>query len=270
MPELPEVETTRRGLEPLIAGRTISALRVREPRLRWPVAHGLAARVRGHTITAVGRRGKYLLVHTEAGVLVLHLGMSGSLRYLPDAIRPGPHDHLDLCLLGGGCVRFNDPRRFGSLHFTAEPDTHPLLAQLGPEPLGDAFTPGYLWGVSRGRRVAIKHHLMNGRIVAGLGNIYVNEALYRAGIHPLRAAGRIARARFEPLVDSIRDVLDDALRHGGTTLRDFVDGDGRPGYFQNTLKVYGRPGEPCERCGGAIRKRVAGQRAAYYCCGCQR
>jgi formamidopyrimidine-DNA glycosylase len=270
MPELPEVETTRRGLEPHLAGRRIAALAVRERRLRWPIDARLARRLRGLAIESLTRRGKYLLVHTGQGALLVHLGMSGSLRFLPEPAPPGVHDHYDLLLEGGGCVRYNDPRRFGSLHFAREPERHALLAGLGPEPLGDAFTADYLWSTSRGRRVAIKQHLMNGRVVAGLGNIYVNEALFRAGIHPLRAAGRIARARFDGLIDAVRGVLDDALTHGGTTLRDFVGGDGRPGYFQNTLAVYGRGGEPCKRCGKEIRRATVGQRAIYWCPRCQR
>lgn len=270
MPELPEVETTRRGLAPLLQGRTIGSLVVREPRLRWPVTPGIAAQVRHAHIHALTRRGKYLLIHAGSGALIVHLGMSGSLRFLPEPAPPATHDHFDLILTGGGMVRFNDPRRFGSLHFTDQPAQHPLLRDMGPEPLEADFCADYLWQRSRGRRVVIKQHLMNGQVVAGLGNIYVNEALYRAGIHPLRAAGRIARRRFEPLVTAIRDVLADALAQGGTTLRDFVGSDGRPGYFQNTLHVYGRGDAACRRCGTAIRRAVAGQRAVYWCPRCQR
>jgi len=270
MPELPEVETTRRGLAPHVVGRRVAAVEVREPRLRWPVAKSLAGKLAGQRIDALERRGKYLLFGTAAGTLLVHLGMSGSLRYLSDPPAHGPHDHVDLLLAGGGCLRFNDPRRFGSWLFTARPDAHPLLKPLGPEPLSDAFTAEYLAAACRGRRVAIKPHLMNGRIVVGVGNIYANEALYRAGIHPLRAAGRIARARFAPLVDSIRAVLSDALDEGGTTLRNYVDGDGNPGYFRQSLNVYERAGEPCRRCGTPIRERVVGQRATYFCPRCQR
>ncbi len=270
MPELPEVETTRRGLAPWLEGRTIAVMLVREPRLRWPIAPDIAPRVRGRMITGLGRRGKYLLVHTDAGTLIVHLGMSGSLRFLPEPVPLKAHDHFELLLDGGGRVRYNDPRRFGSLHLTDDPGQHPLLRNIGPEPLGNDFTATYLWQRSRGRRVAIKQHLMNGQVVAGLGNIYVNEALFRAGIHPLRAAGRIARRRFEPLVIAIREVLEHALTQGGTTLRDFVGGDGRPGYFQNTLDVYGRGDAPCRRCGGTIRREAIGQRAVYWCARCQR
>jgi len=270
VPELPEVETTRRGLAPYVVGRSIAAVEVREPRLRWPVPKTLSRELAGQRIDALERRGKYLLFGTRAGTLLVHLGMSGSLRYLPNPPAHGPHDHVDLVLAGGGCLRFNDPRRFGSWLLTTAPDSHPLLKPLGPEPLSPEFTADYLADASRGRRVAIKPHLMNGRIVVGVGNIYGNQALFRAGVHPLRAAGRIARARFEPLVDSIRAVLLDALEEGGTTLRNYVDGEGNPGYFRQSLNVYERAGEPCKRCGGPIRERVVGQRATYFCPSCQR
>jgi len=270
MPELPEVETTRRGLAPLVVAARISRLTVREPRLRWPIAPGLNRDVAGRAVKALNRRGKYLLLEIDDGCLVIHLGMSGSLRYLRQAEPIGTHDHFDIELVGGAVLRFNDPRRFGSLHFTLEPDSHPLLCDLGPEPLGAEFTGDYLTRLCRGRRTAIKQLLMNGHVVAGVGNIYANEALYRAGIHPARPAGRIAPQRLERLREAIRAVLEDALSAGGTTLRDFVGGDGRPGYFRQSLAVYERQGQPCRRCGHAIRRRVIGQRASYYCPGCQR
>jgi formamidopyrimidine-DNA glycosylase len=270
MPELPEVETTRRGLASVLIGRRISGLAVREPRLRWPVAPDLAKQLEGSEIEAIERRAKYLLIATSAGTLLVHLGMSGSLRYLPRTLPPRRHDHIDLLLDAGGCVRFTDPRRFGSLHFTRSPDEHPLLRNLGPEPLGPAFDADYLWTRARRHRVAIKQLLMNSHVVVGLGNIYANEALYRAGIHPLRAANRIARARFDGLVAAIHAVLDDALECGGTTLRDFVNGHGQPGMFRLSLDVYEREGERCRRCGTAISKRQLGQRSTYYCGRCQR
>ena len=270
MPELPEVETTRRGLEPLVVGQTIRSLAVREPRLRWPVEPSLDRRLRNRTVQALSRRGKYLLMTTGAGTLLLHLGMSGSLRFLPERREPSRHDHFDLEFLSGAMLRFNDPRRFGSLHWCASPEAHWLLENLGPEPLGAEFSGEYLWCVSRGRRVAIKTLLMNGRIVAGLGNIYANEALFRAGIHPSRSAGRVSHKRLEQLVDAVRDVLREAIRAGGTTLQDFVGGDGKPGYFQLALDVYGKAGEPCARCKRPIRVRTIGQRATYYCANCQR
>ena len=270
MPELPEVETTRRGLAPLVVGRSIAAVEVREPRLRWPVEPALPGQLAGQRIDALERRGKYLLFATRAGTLLVHLGMSGSLRYLSEALPHGAHDHVDVCFADGSRLRFNDPRRFGSFHFTTAPARHRLIEGLGPEPLSSEFTAAYLAATCRGRRLAIKPHLMNGRIVVGVGNIYANEALFRAGIHPARAAGRIARARFEPLVAAIRDVLTDAIEDGGTTLRNFVGGDGRPGYFRGRLRAYEREGLPCERCGTPIKRRVIGQRATYFCPRCQR
>ena len=270
MPELPEVETTRRGLEPFLVGRRIEALEIRDHRLRWPIAAGLDRQLAGREIDALERRGKYLLIRVDTGALLVHLGMSGSLRFMAETAAPGKHDHVDLVLSGGGYVRYNDPRRFGSMHFSAEPLGHPLLRDLGPEPLGSAFTTDYLAGQCRGRRTAIKSLIMNAHVVVGVGNIYANESLYLAGIHPARSASRIARGRLELLVASIRNVLQAALSQGGTTLRDFVGGDGRPGYFRQSLAVYERNGEPCRRCGTAIRRRVLGQRATYYCPRCQR
>ena len=270
MPELPEVETTRRGLAPHVVGRTISRIEVREPRLRWPVAKELPKALAASRIESIERRAKYLLFGTSAGTLLVHLGMSGSLRYLPAGAEPNLHDHIDVHFDGGGALRFNDPRRFGSFLLTEAPQSHPLLKDLGPEPLGADFDADYLWRSSRNRRVAIKQHLMNGRVVVGVGNIYANEALFRAGIHPRRFAGRISRERFDPLVRSVRDVLSDAINEGGTTLRNFVGGDGKPGYFRMSLRVYERDGQPCVNCGTPIERRVIGQRATYYCPRCQR
>ena len=270
MPELPEVETTRRGLEPLIVGQRIVNLTVREPRLRWPVDSSLPKRVRNERIASVARRGKYLLIAISNGSLIWHRGMSGSLRYLQDPAAPKTHDHLDLVLNSGACVRFNDPRRFGSVHFSEAPEEHWLLSSLGPEPLSEAFSGEYLHATARGRRVAIKQHIMNSRIVTGVGNIYASEALFRSRIHPARAAGRISQQRLDALATSIKHVLDDAIKLGGTTLRDLVGGDGRPGYFQQTLTVYGRGGAPCRNCETPIKQVVIGQRATYYCPRCQR
>jgi formamidopyrimidine-DNA glycosylase len=221
-------------------------------------------------IESIERRAKYLLFSTPAGTLLVHLGMSGSLRYLPAAAAPSLHDHIDVHFDGGGALRFNDPRRFGSFMLTTAPGEHPLLKDLGPEPLSCELDAEYLWSTTRNRRVAIKQHLMNGRVVVGVGNIYASEALFRAGIHPRRNAGRISRARFEPLVDSVRDVLRDAIDEGGTTLRNFVGGDGKPGYFRGSLRVYERDGQPCVTCATPIERRVLGQRATYYCPRCQR
>ena len=270
MPELPEVETTRLGLEPLLVGKLIQTVAIREPRLRWPIEPTLGPRLENQSVTRLSRRGKYLLIATTGGTLLLHLGMSGSLRYLLTPVEPSRHDHVDLCFSSGELLRFNDPRRFGSLHFTAQPEEHWLLRNMGPEPLGMEFTGEYLWRVSRGRRVGMKQFLMNSRIVSGVGNIYANEALFRAGIHPTRPAGRVSRERLDRVVQAVQAVLEDAIRAGGTTLQDFVRSDGRPGYFQLSLQVYDRAGQPCERCGKPITLRKIGQRASYYCAGCQR
>jgi formamidopyrimidine-DNA glycosylase len=271
MPELPEVETTRRGIEPWVIGRRVAGVTVREPRLRRPVSPQLAAALTGQRIRSVGRRAKYLLLGTPAGTAILHLGMSGSLRICRPAPPPGAHDHIDLEFEDGRVLRFTDPRRFGLMVWTrADPLRHPLLARLGPEPLGDDFDGGHLYLLSRRRRAAVKSFIMDGRIVVGVGNIYASESLHRAGIHPLRAAGRISAARYDRLAGCIREVLGEAIEAGGTTLRDFTGGDGRPGYFAHHLSVYGHAGEPCPACGRPIRQRVIGQRASYFCVGCQR
>ena len=271
MPELPEVETTRRGVAPWLEGVRVTGVVLRQPELRWPVPASLGRELPGRRVLAAGRRAKYLLFSTEGErTLMMHLGMSGSLRVLQRPVPPGPHDHLDLLLESGRLLRFNDPRRFGSVDWIAgDPLQHPLLRELGPEPLGPDFDAAYLAASCRGRKVAIKQHIMNGRIVVGVGNIYASESLFRAGIHPARAAGRIGAARLAALVDSIRAVLEDALREGGTTLRDFAWGEGQRGYFRPRLAAYGRGGEPCLRCASTIRQVVQGQRSTWYCPGCQ-
>lgn len=270
MPELPEVETTRRGVERHVAGRRIIELHLHEPRLRWPVDAGLAAAVRGQRILHAGRRAKYLLLALERGTLIVHLGMSGSLRVLPRETPRLTHDHFDLVLDSGQTLRFNDPRRFGSLHYTTDdPNAHPLLRHLGPEPLGDDFDADYLWQQTRGRRVAIKQLLMNSQVVVGVGNIYASEALFRAHVRPRRPAGKLKRPEAERLVRAIRAVLAKAIRVGGTTLRDYVSADGSPGYFRQKLYVYERGGEPCRVCGTAVKQIVQGQRSTYFCPACQ-
>lgn len=271
MPELPEVETTRRGVAPWIEGVRVAAVELRQPMLRWPVPPQLVTELPGRRVLAAERRAKYLLFRAEGDrTLMLHLGMSGSLRVLQAPRPPDLHDHLDIALETGRVLRFHDPRRFGSADWVAgDPLLHPLLRGLGPEPLGADFTPAYLAAACRGRKVAIKQHIMNGRIVVGVGNIYASEALFRAGVHPARAAGRIAPARLALLVDAIRNVLQSAIRQGGTTLRDFAWGEGRRGYFRPELAAYDRAGEPCLRCGGTIRAVVQGQRSTYYCPSCQ-
>lgn len=270
MPELPEVETTRRGILPALSGRTIAQVVIREPRLRWPVASGLGEHLIGQRVCDVRRRAKYLLIDLDKGSLILHLGMSGSLRVLPAATTPLPHDHIDLVLDSGFCLRFNDPRRFGSLHWTdIDPFAHPLLRKLAPEPLDPAFDGAYLAKMARGRRVAIKQLLMNSHVVVGVGNIYASESLFRAGVRPQRAAGRIPRVSFDKLATAIKDVLGDAIRAGGTTLRDYVNADGMPGYFRQKLYVYERADEPCRVCRTPIRQLSQGQRSSYYCPKCQ-
>lgn len=271
MPELPEVETTRRGIAPSLVGRRVVRAVVRERRLRWPLPRGFERRVQGHRVTGVLRRAKYLLVATEGGTLIVHLGMSGSLRVLRQTVPPAAHDHVDLVLDSGRCLRFNDPRRFGSMHWVSgDPLLHPLLAGLGPEPLGPGFDGTALWRRARGRRVAIKQFIMDSRVVAGVGNIYASEALFRAGLRPGLQAGRVSRACMEALADAIREVLGEAVASGGTTLRDYVSPDGTPGWFRQELFVYERAGEPCRRCGTPIAHRLYGQRSTYYCRVCQR
>jgi formamidopyrimidine-DNA glycosylase len=271
MPELPEVEITRRGLEPRLVGRSIESAIVRHAGLRWGIAPNLAQRLIGQTIEALRRRGKYLILDCRNGALIIHLGMSGSLRVLTYHVAPGPHDHFDLALEDGVIVRLRDPRRFGCVLWTdADPLRHPLLARLGPEPLSPEFSPQWLHRQTRNRSAAIKIALMDSRLVAGLGNIYANEALFRARIHPGTAAHRLGLSRCSRLIDAIRETLALALRTGGSSLRDFVDSSGNPGYFQDQRLVYDRAGEACSRCGAEIRMLRHGSRATYFCSRCQR
>lgn len=269
MPELPEVETTRRGLEPLLVGRRVRALIVRQPRLRWPVPPRLKHTLPGQTIDALARRGKYLLLHMSAGAVILHLGMSGSLRLVSADTQPGKFDHVDLVLDNDNCLRLRDPRRFGAMLWTDDPPRHKLLVHLGPEPLSEAFNGDYLYDKSRHRTRAIKDFLMDGRILAGVGNIYANEALFTAAIDPRRPAGKISRPRYQALSQAVRATLTQAIEAGGTTLRDFRRSDGTPGYFQQTLWVYGRRGQPCRRCGRPIRSETLGSRSTFFCRYCQ-
>jgi formamidopyrimidine-DNA glycosylase len=271
VPELPEVETTCRGIAPLLSGRRVTSVHVREPRLRWPVPAALARDLPGHPVCGVTRRAKFLLVESPVGHLILHLGMSGSLRVVSQGLPPQKHDHLDVLMDDGRCLRFRDPRRFGAALWTTDnPLEHPLLKNLGPEPLEEGFTALWLHQRSRRRRVAVKSFLMDSQTVAGVGNIYASEALFLAGIHPNRPAGRISRDRYQRLVVAVREVLEDAIAAGGTTLRDFVDSNGNPGYFSQKLHVYGRRNEACDGCGLPVRGRTIGQRSTYYCPHCQR
>jgi len=270
MPELPEVETSRRGIEPFLVGERIDKVIVREKRLRWPVHADVAKQLTNQIVNSVTRRAKYLLINTSNGSAMIHLGMSGSV-YIVDRDTPaGVHEHFDFDLTSGKTLRYRDPRRFGSLHWTKNPEQHKLIKSLGPEPLGDEFSGEYLWQRSRGRKLAIKQFIMNAHVVVGVGNIYASEALFLSGISPLRAAGRVARQRYDVLADVIRQVLLQAIEAGGTTLRDFYGGDGEAGYFQQELVVYGREDQPCVTCKQPVSAVVQGQRSTFYCKNCQR
>lgn len=271
MPELPEVETTRSGIEPHILNQVIGRIVVRQGSLRWPVPQDIGAVFSGEKILSVRRRAKYLLLSCDQYTLIIHLGMSGSLRALPAASETNKHDHLDIEFRNGAILRFRDPRRFGCVLYSknSELEGHKLLANLGPEPLEADFSADYLFKRTRKRDVAIKNFIMNGNIVVGVGNIYASEALHLAGIMPGKAARRLSLAACTRLVEEIKTVLAHAIESGGTTLKDFTNEAGNPGYFSQQLNVYGRAGEPCYRCGATIRSRVLGQRTSYYCSSCQ-
>jgi formamidopyrimidine-DNA glycosylase len=272
MPELPEVETTRRGLEPHVVGRRIRDVVVRNPNLRWPVPRDLARRLRGEEVRGVRRRGKYLLFDFREGHLLVHLGMSGRLTLVPEGEPARKHDHVDLRFEGARALRLTDPRRFGAMLWVGgkTPERHALLRHLGLEPLEREFTGKALHERSRGRKVAVKLFLMNAHVVTGVGNIYANEALFRAGVHPLRPAGRISRERWDRIADAVRATLTRAVEKGGTTLRDFASAEGRPGYFLAECAVYGREGKPCRKCATPIKAIRQGQRSTFYCPRCQR
>ena len=271
MPELPEVETTCNGIATHLINKTVAKVVIRQPKLRWPIPARLKKDLPGNKITSIKRRAKYILIETNAGTLIIHLGMSGSLRVLKADTPFDKHDHFDLVLKNGQCLRLHDPRRFGAVLWTTKPVLeHKLLCKLGPEPLSDQFTAENLFKLSRKRKVSIKQFIMNAHIVVGVGNIYASEALFLAGIHPRKTTGNISFPRFKQLVNSIQKVLTAAIKQGGTTLKDFTQSDGKPGYFQQQLNVYGRAGEPCPVCGKAISHCVLGQRATYYCTQCQK
>lgn len=271
MPELPEVEITRGGIAAYLTGRSIVNVSVRSRRLRWPIPDELISLLPGQKIEGVARRAKYLLFSCAHGTLIMHLGMSGSLRILSEPMQPTKHDHFDLQMEHGVILRFRDPRRFGAiLWWVGDTSQHPLLQQLGPEPLGPQFNAKRLYESTRGRRISIKEALMDQRIVVGMGNIYANEALFHARISPLTAAGRVGARRCQCLVAAVKMTLQRAIAAGGSSLRDFVDCDGNPGYFQQQYWVYGRADQSCRQCGEFIKKIRQGQRATYYCANCQR
>ncbi|WP_421905883.1 bifunctional DNA-formamidopyrimidine glycosylase/DNA-(apurinic or apyrimidinic site) lyase [Mameliella sp.] len=283
MPELPEVETVRRGLAPVMEGQVIAQARVNRPDLRWPFPENMADRLTGTRVERLRRRSKYILADLSSGeTLLIHLGMSGRMlvsgdplgNFVHDHPAPEKHDHVVLDMGQGARVTFNDPRRFGAMDLitTAEVERHPLLVSLGPEPLGNEFSESYLTGMLKGRRTPVKSALLDQKIIAGLGNIYVCEALYRARIHPARKVNRISEARLGALVPIIREVLQDAIAAGGSSLRDFRQADGELGYFQHSFDVYGREGAPCrsEGCADSVRRIVQSGRSSFYCASCQR
>lgn len=275
MPELPEVETSRRGIEPHILGKTIKDVVIREYRLRWPIPKSLPDKIRKKKLTQVDRRGKYLLLRfgkdAKSGTVIIHLGMSGSLRICPVSTPAEKHDHIDFVFSNNKILRLKDPRKFGCVLWTNKPvDQHKLLGKLGPEPLDDAFSSDYFYKKSRKRTCSIKAFIMNSHTVVGVGNIYASESLFIAGINPKRKAGSLSRARAEKLVAAIKQILADAIEQGGTTLRDFTREDGQPGYFAQRLSVYGRAGEPCAKCGSPVKQFVQQQRSTFYCTTCQK
>lgn len=273
MPELPEVEVTRRGVAPHIEGRKVTAVILRHSGLRWPFPANLSRCLTGHAVQSTGRRGKYLLIRFGHGTLIIHLGMSGHLRILPVATPPRKHDHFDL-VQGDQVLRMNDPRRFGAVLWHAKEagaiENHPLLKVLGVEPLGEQFSGHLLYRETRGRSAAIKQVLLAGDIVVGVGNIYASESLFRAGINPKTPAHRISLARYEKLAHAIREILLAAIEQGGSSLRDFLAVNGNSGYFQQCYFVYGRTGDACRVCGSLIRQITQGQRSTFYCVNCQK
>ncbi|SON51040.1 bifunctional DNA-formamidopyrimidine glycosylase/DNA-(apurinic or apyrimidinic site) lyase [Vibrio tapetis] len=268
MPELPEVEVSRMGISPHLVGQTIESIVVRQPKLRWAVPEELQDLV-GEKINSISRRAKYLLVETQKGSAMIHLGMSGSLRVLDTFIDAGKHDHVDLILKNGKVLRYNDPRRFGSWLFIGEGESHKLLDNMGPEPLTDEFDAEYLCAKASSKKVVIKQFVMDNKVVVGVGNIYANEALFNSNIHPKTPAGQLTKNQFLQLVNDIKSVLATAIKQGGTTLKDFNQVDGKPGYFAQELQVYGRAGKPCPICGTLIEALKIGQRNTFYCSKCQ-
>lgn len=271
MPELPEVETTLRGIAPHLIDRTITNIIVRNENLRWPVPVDQLSTLVGLKVQGLERRAKYILLHIKEGALLLHLGMSGSIRVLPADTPAEKHDHIDIEVESRLVARFNDPRRFGCCLFVSSPvEQHKLIAGLGPEPLTDEFNGEYLFRRARGKKTPVKNFIMDGRVVVGVGNIYASESLYEAGIRPTTPAAKVSRKRYLLLADEIKAVLAKAIDAGGTTLNDFTQADGKPGYFRHELQVYARAGEPCYRCKAVIKSKVIGQRNTFYCPDCQK
>lgn len=271
MPELPEVETTRRGITPHIENNTICAVIVRNRNMRWPIPIGLNAKLKNQKIVSVTRRAKYLLIKTEIGTLILHLGMSGSLRILATTEAVEKHDHFELQFKNDICLRLRDPRRFGAVLWTKDdPLKHKLLLNLGPEPLAKEFSSELLFQKSRKRKTSIKQFIMDAKIVVGVGNIYASEALFLSGINPKRLAGKITKKHSLDLTRAIKKILTQAIKQGGTTLKDFTASDGKPGYFKQKLKVYDRKNEPCVSCKKPIKQITLGQRSTFYCSNCQK
>ncbi len=271
MPELPEVETTLRGISAHILNTTITRVNIRNPKLRWPVPASLPDYLLQSQFSTIQRRAKYLLLSCESGTLIIHLGMSGSLRIVSVNESYDKHEHFELCFANGKALRLKDPRRFGAVLWTTEPVTqYPLLQHLGPEPLSSDFNPDYLFKHSRARKVSIKQFIMDSKVVVGIGNIYANEALFASGINPKRAAGRISKARYEKLCAASKTILRQAIKQGGTSLKDFTGGDGKPGYFKQELLVYGRKNQPCTQCGHNLKEIRLNNRSTVYCTQCQK
>jgi formamidopyrimidine-DNA glycosylase len=271
MPELPEVETTLRGIAPHIENKTISNIVIRNRSLRWPIPKGLKTKLKDQVVRSVTRRAKYLLINTDVGTLILHLGMSGSLRILKINEAVDKHDHFEIQFKDGSCLRLRDPRRFGAVLWTKDdPQEHKLLTSLGPEPLDKAFNAELLFEKSRKRKTTIKQFIMDAKIVVGVGNIYASESLFLASINPKKQAGRITKAQARELAAAIKKILKQAIKQGGTTLKDFKSSDGKPGYFKQKLKVYDRKGKPCIKCKNPIKQITLGQRSTFYCSHCQK
>jgi formamidopyrimidine-DNA glycosylase len=270
MPELPEVETTRRGLEPHIVDQTIAKIVIRSPKLRWPIPQSIAKDLPGKKVLSITRRAKYLLVNFDSGTLIMHLGMSGRIQTLSQATEPQKHDHVDILFKNGNCLRYTDPRRFGAILWTTSPALeHELLNNLGPEPFDTEFNAKYMMAVARNKNVAVKKFIMESKVVVGIGNIYASEALFASCLHPLRSVKTITLAEWQTFVQHIQRILKQAIKKGGTTLKDFLDTSGKPGYFSQKLQVYGRAKEPCLRCDGAIEAVMVGQRNTFFCSHCQ-